>query len=123
MQIKSVSFDGKNYQFLEGENNESENLFTILVGRNGSGKSRILQKICHLHLNSIINDSDNNLSFYTYMNTDRYKNINDKSHLNYGKINYQLNGNEFEINISKIDAIHTFYTDYFILNRLCCTKI
>lgn len=117
MQIKSVSFDGKNYQFLEGENNESENLFTILVGRNGSGKSRILQKICHLHLNSIINDSDNNLSFYTYMNTDRYKNINDKSHLNYGKINYQLNGNEFEINISKIDAIHTFYTDSFILNK------
>lgn len=117
MQVKSVSFDGKNYQFFESDNNESENLFTILVGRNGSGKSRILQKICCLHLNSIINDSDNNSSFYTYINSDRYKDINDKSHLNYGKINYQLNGNEFEINISKIDAIHTFYTNSFIFNK------
>lgn len=117
MQVKSVSFDGKNYQFFESDNNESENLFTILVGRNGSGKSRILQKICYLHLNSIINDSDNNSSFYSYVNTDRYKDINDKSHLNYGKINYQLNGNEFEINISKIDSIHTFYTNNLIFNK------
>jgi len=117
MQVKSVSFDGKNYQFFESDNNESENLFTILVGRNGSGKSRILQKICYLHLNSIINDSDNNSSFYSYINTNRYKDINDKSHLNYGKINYQLNGNEFEINISKIDAINTFYTNNFIFNK------
>lgn len=117
MKVKSVSFDGKNYQFFENDISDSENLFTILVGRNGSGKSRILQKICFLHLNSIINDNNNGSSFYTYIDSNRYKDINDNSHLNYGKINYQLNGNNFEININKIDAVHTFYTNSFIFDK------
>lgn len=117
MKVKSVSFDGKNYQFFENDSNESENLFTILVGRNGSGKSRILQKICFLHLNSIINDSDSNSSFYSYIDSNRYKDINDNSHLNYGKINYQLNDNDFEININKNDAVYTFHTNSFIFDK------
>ena len=117
MKVKSVSFDNRNYQFFEDDHSEVENLFTILVGRNGSGKSRVLQKICFLHLNSLLNNSNENLSFNSYIDSNIYKSINDTSHLNYGKINYKVNGNDFEINVSKINAINTFYTHSTILEK------
>lgn len=117
MKVKSVSFDNKTYQFFEDDHSEVENLFTILVGRNGSGKSRVLQKICFLHLNSLLNNSNENLLLNSYINSNTSKSINDTSHLNYGKINYRLNGNDFEINISKINDIYTFNNNSIILKK------
>lgn len=117
MKVKSVSFEDKNYQFFENDSDELENLFTILVGRNGSGKSRILQKICFLYLNSLRSDNNQNFAIESFTDSYRYKNINDTSHLNYGKINYQINGNEFEINIHKINGINTFYTNSVIIEK------
>lgn len=117
MKVKSVSFEDKNYQFFENDSDELENLFTILVGRNGSGKSRILQKICFLYLNSLRSDNNQNFAIESFTDSYRYKNINDTSHLNYGKINYQINGNDFEINIHKINGINTFYTNSVTIEK------
>ncbi len=110
MKVKSVSFDNKTYHFFKNDNDsdESENLFTILVGRNGSGKSRIFQKICLLHLNSIINSTNNIFSFNSYNESTIYKSVNDKSSLNYGEINYKLGKNDFSIKISKPNDLYDF---------------
>ncbi|WP_250540966.1 ATP-binding cassette domain-containing protein [Acinetobacter pittii] len=53
MRIRSISFDDKKYELSDSSVSSEENTFTVLVGRNGSGKSRILQRICNIYINSL----------------------------------------------------------------------
>ncbi|WP_063339997.1 MULTISPECIES: ATP-binding protein [unclassified Marinomonas] len=43
--LKNFTFQEKNYQLLPNDVSSIDNLFTIIVGENGSGKSRLLKKI------------------------------------------------------------------------------
>jgi len=51
--VKSVYLDKKEYKLFTKEFDEHENIFTILVGSNGTGKSRVLSKITNCLKNNI----------------------------------------------------------------------
>jgi len=57
MQIKNIFLDEKEINLTPDLSFENGNVFTILVGRNGVGKSRILKAICHVHLYSLMDDN------------------------------------------------------------------
>lgn len=47
--ISYVNYEGLSISFLDGlETNNNENVFTILIGKNGSGKSRVLSSIANI---------------------------------------------------------------------------
>ncbi|HAV5935129.1 TPA: ATP-binding protein [Acinetobacter baumannii] len=115
MRIRSISFDNKNYNLSDSNISSEENTFTILVGRNGSGKSRILQRICNIYINSLNNNHPHGLHSITRSNF--YNDINRTANLNYGEITYEQNENIYEISSIKLKGLYNSHEDYFILEK------
>ncbi|MFW2562796.1 AAA family ATPase [Acinetobacter baumannii] len=114
MRISSISFDNKKYKLSDTNISSEENTFTILVGRNGSGKSRILQRICHIYLNSLNNNPH---GFYNINKLNSYNNINNTTDLNCGEIIYEQNNNIYEISSTQLRGLHNSYNDYYVLEK------
>ncbi|MCG3464247.1 ATP-binding protein, partial [Xenorhabdus bovienii] len=49
--IKSITYEGKKIELYNNINNR-ENIFSIIIGKNGTGKSRLLQLICEEYSNN-----------------------------------------------------------------------
>ena len=116
MKIRNISFDDKNYHFFEDDMDHTGNLFTILIGRNGSGKSRILQKICYLHLYSLLSNHE-----FPHINQIiepiEINKINNKDKLKFGRMDYQSNGHNYEIIINEIKGLTTYHTQPFTFEK------
>ncbi len=115
MRIRSISFDDKKYELSDSSVSSEENTFTVLVGRNGSGKSRILQRICNIYINSLGIDGRHILN--TPINLNAYNDINNTSSLNYGKITYEQNKNTYEISSRQLNGLYNFHISQFIIEK------
>lgn len=115
MRISSISFDNKKYKLSDTNVSSEENTFTILVGRNGSGKSRILQRICHIYLNSLNNNNPH--GFYNINKLNSYNDINNTTDLNCGEIIYEQNNNIYEISSTQLRGLYNSYNDYYVLEK------
>lgn len=58
MIVSEVKFENKEIQLCSKDYDKDKNVFTIIVGRNGSGKSRLFQKIIHLAISSLLNQNE-----------------------------------------------------------------
>lgn len=115
MRIRSISFDDKKYELSDSSVSSEENTFTVLVGRNGSGKSRILQRICNIYINSLGIDGRHILN--TPINLNAYNDINNTSSLNYGEITYEQNKNTYEISSRQLNGLYNFHISQFIIEK------
>lgn len=116
MRIRSISFDDKKYEFSDSSISSEENTFTILVGRNGSGKSRILQRICNIYINSLGNDDPYRLN--TPVNLNASNDINNAFSLNYGEITYEQNKNIYEISSNQLNnGLYNFPISPFVFEK------
>lgn len=57
MIVSEVKFENKEIKLCSKDYDKDKNVFTIIVGRNGSGKSRLFQKIIHLAISSLLSQS------------------------------------------------------------------
>lgn len=55
MIVNEVRFEDKFIELCSSDFDRNSNIFTIVVGRNGSGKSRLFQKICQIFITSLAN--------------------------------------------------------------------
>lgn len=119
MIIKSISYDDK-YIELCGSNYDNEkNVYTLLVGRNGYGKSTLLQKICLLNLTSLL--SNKSKSFNTIpISISRYLNRKTGNNLdNTGSMTYQNRDttNTITIQSPHFDASKYIFDDVSSIHR------
>jgi len=56
MIISEVRFEDRVIELCSNDFDKESNVFTIVVGRNGSGKSKLLQKICLIGITSLVNN-------------------------------------------------------------------
>ncbi|MEY0278582.1 AAA family ATPase [Providencia rettgeri] len=56
MLLKNITFLGKSINLADDQSHENSNVITILMGNNGSGKSRIFQTICSAFIHVLHND-------------------------------------------------------------------
>lgn len=56
MLLKNITFLGKSINLADDQSHDSSNVITILMGNNGSGKSRIFQTICSAFIHVLHND-------------------------------------------------------------------
>lgn len=55
MRIKEITFNEKKIPLCRATSPQSgNNVFTLIVGRNGSGKSSLFKKICQVNIQSIL---------------------------------------------------------------------
>ena len=94
MIIQQVDFDGESIRLCNGNNLNNENVFSIVIGVNASGKSRLLSKICNIFLSTnerlpkiYSHDDLSNKSFYKFKYIS--KNYNEEGAIHY--INYTDN--------------------------------
>lgn len=57
MIVSEVKFENREIKLCSKDYDKDKNVFTIIVGRNGSGKSRLFQKIIHLAISSLLSQS------------------------------------------------------------------
>ncbi|EII3093229.1 AAA family ATPase [Vibrio cholerae] len=57
MIVSEVKFENKEIKLCSKDYDKDKNVFTIIVGRNGAGKSRLFQKIIHLAISSLLSQS------------------------------------------------------------------
>lgn len=89
MRVTEVEFGGKTVQLISEYPNESSNVVTLLMGDNGSGKSRLFQVICSSFLYSSFGlQSDQ----FIKRSADNILSIDE-----IGKISYCIDENEYEI--------------------------
>lgn len=55
MLIKEVTFNNRKVSLCGDSPNEQNNVFTLVVGRNGCGKSVLFKKICQITIHSVLN--------------------------------------------------------------------
>jgi predicted ATPase len=91
MFVRNVNLDGVSLDFLtfrDLQEHKEDNYFTILIGKNASGKSEILKEICHLLIRSQIKDDYRSL----YVDSlDYYLDRNYKDLLHRGDRNVNCN--------------------------------
>lgn len=88
MLLKNISFLGKSINLADDQSHEDSNVITILMGNNGSGKSRIFQTICSAFIHVLHND------IITY----NLKNITNHSHLDgFGSLSYKKDGDLYSL--------------------------
>jgi predicted ATPase len=63
MQILNVSFDGRIIELSKDCDEIEKNIFTVIVGKNGSGKSRLFQLLCNLYI-----ENNSNFNFHQSTN-------------------------------------------------------
>jgi predicted ATPase len=66
MQILNVSFDGRMIELSKDCDEIEDNIFTVIVGKNGSGKSRLFQLICNIYI-------ENNSDFSSYQSKNTFE--------------------------------------------------
>ncbi|CNG42111.1 AAA family ATPase [Yersinia kristensenii] len=84
MLVKNVTLNGTSLMFSIEDSTNKDNHFTILIGKNASGKSEVLKEICHLLIRSQIKDGLN--SVYVDI-LDHYLDRNYKDTLHRGEKN------------------------------------
>ena len=103
MLIKKIIIDDKELYFSEKYNKEiikEENFFTIIIGKNASGKSNALKELCHLLIRAQIKDDFESI----YVDRlDHYLDRNYKDILHRGEDNFYS-----EINFKNNDEIFTY---------------
>jgi len=103
MLIKRININNKSLCFSEEENkkhNEGINYFTIIIGKNASGKSNTLKELCHLLIRAQIEDDFES----TYVDKlDHYLDRNYKEILHQGEENIRS-----EVDFINNDEIFTY---------------
>jgi ABC-type Mn2+/Zn2+ transport system ATPase subunit len=54
MIVTKVRFEDRIIELCSNDVDKENNLFTLIIGRNGYGKSTLLQKICHIGVTSLL---------------------------------------------------------------------
>ncbi|MBD8254406.1 AAA family ATPase [Pseudomonas fluorescens] len=96
MIITSVTFDDKTIPLCGANYNATKNIFTILVGRNGSGKSALLNRICLITLSSLLSENGEAASPQDYLERAE---ANSNKNNNTGLLSYILKNEQYAINI------------------------
>jgi len=60
--INQIEFDNKDIPLFSNEATSNQSLFSVLIGKNGSGKSRILRTITDHYMDAVMNDKGKPLS-------------------------------------------------------------
>lgn len=61
MVVSEVRYEDRVINLCSSDFDKENNVFTIIVGRNGSGKSKLLQKICHISITSLLTQSGSHI--------------------------------------------------------------
>lgn len=109
MIIKSISYDNKTIE-LSGDNHTSNsNIFTLIIGRNGSGKSALLKKICLINISSALSNNNEAETPSSYLDHSE-RNLN-FSHDNTGTLIYKSKNIEYSTTIKSAPHLR-FYMEH-----------
>lgn len=77
MIISDVKFKNKEIKLCSETYDKTENVFTIIIGRNGSGKSQLLQKLIQLTISSTLGPKHFDSSFHDYLEYNENRKLSD----------------------------------------------
>jgi len=101
MIIRKIQLNDKTIELCGNVDNAEKNIFTLVVGRNGCGKSALLKKICQINISSLLFDTETqNLQFYLDSSDRTTSNSSDTA----GSMTYEYNGSAHSITIERPDT-------------------
>lgn len=106
MKLKSINFENKNYK-LSDDSNGINNIFTVIIGKNGVGKSRLLSKIV-----------DNLLSSHSYSQNHAQLKKNKRQ-----EMTFENNNKTIRMTSGTGKAGRIFQRNKFIKDNMCETLI
>lgn len=86
MIVNEVKFEDKVIELCPRDFDRKSNVYTIVVGRNGSGKSKLFQKICQIFITSLVNKSSQHLrvqDLFDYYESRENFSLDETGHLSY----------------------------------------